>query len=161
MRIQQPITDNVTQRQNNTQAPQTTNNTNSTVNTGATTPTPQANFSRTQTTTAEVESFTRTTINTTTENHQEAEQARRVAPSRTYEMSTNETLDRVVEEANNRLTFADRRFEYSVHESTNTIVIRVFDTNTDEVVREFPPEARLDAATKIWDMLGIFVDNSV
>lgn len=63
-----------------------------------------------------------------------------------------------IERANRAISIANRRFEYSIHEKTKQIMIKVIDSDTDEVVREIPPEKILDIVAKMWEMAGIIVD---
>ena len=66
------------------------------------------------------------------------------------------TINDAVSSANRRM---DRtRCEYSYHKETNRVSIKVFDADTDEVIREIPPEKSLDMLQKMWEMAGILVD---
>ena len=60
--------------------------------------------------------------------------------------------------ANKAISMANRRLEYSIHEKTNEIIVKVINTETDEVIREIPPEKMLDMVACIWEMIGIIVD---
>lgn len=50
------------------------------------------------------------------------------------------------------------RFEFKVHERTGRIMVKLIDNDTDEVLKEIPPEKILDLVASIWDMVGILVD---
>lgn len=50
------------------------------------------------------------------------------------------------------------RCEYSYHEKTKRVSIKVFDEDTGEMIREIPPEKSLDMLQKMWEMAGILVD---
>lgn len=50
------------------------------------------------------------------------------------------------------------RCEFSYHEKTRRVSIKVIDKDTDEVIREIPPEKSLDMLEKMWEMAGILVD---
>ena len=50
------------------------------------------------------------------------------------------------------------RCEYSYHEKTKRVSIKVFDDETGEMIREIPPEKSLDMLQKMWEMAGILVD---
>ena len=47
---------------------------------------------------------------------------------------------------------------FKYHEETNRISITVKDSDTDEVIREIPPEKALDMLAKAWEMAGLLVD---
>ena len=63
-----------------------------------------------------------------------------------------------IEKANRAISGANRKFEFSIHEKTKEIMIKVIDSDTNEVVREIPPEKILDMVAKMWEMAGIIVD---
>lgn len=67
----------------------------------------------------------------------------------------------IIEKANDDFVIYDRRFEFSVHEKTKKISVKVLDTVTDEVIREIPPEKILDLVAGIWEMAGIIVDKKI
>lgn len=48
--------------------------------------------------------------------------------------------------------------DFSVHKTTKQIMVKVMDSETGEVIREFPPEKNLDLLAKLWEMAGILVD---
>ena len=66
-----------------------------------------------------------------------------------------------VKQANKVLEGTNRRFEYSVHEQTNTIMIKVINSDTDEIIREIPPERILNLIAKLWELAGLIVDEKV
>lgn len=47
---------------------------------------------------------------------------------------------------------------FKYHEDTNRISITVTDSDTDEVIREIPPEKALDMLAKAWELAGLMVD---
>lgn len=63
-----------------------------------------------------------------------------------------------IEKANRAISGANRRFEFSIHEKTKEIMVKVIDSDTNEVIREIPPEKILDMVAKMWEMSGIMVD---
>ena len=50
------------------------------------------------------------------------------------------------------------QLSFKYHEDTNRISITVTDSDTDEVIREIPPEQTLDMLAKAWEMAGLLVD---
>ncbi|MCD1260827.1 flagellar protein FlaG [Paenibacillus athensensis] len=48
--------------------------------------------------------------------------------------------------------------EFSIHQKTKLISVKVLDKDTGEVIREIPPEKSLDFVAKLWEMAGILVD---
>ncbi len=95
-------------------------------------------------------------------------QAEDVRPSETYKSLADKpkaelTLDErqwinLIERANKALSGGNRSFEFSIHEATKEIMIKVIDTDTNKVIREIPNEKILDMVAKMWELAGIFVD---
>lgn len=74
---------------------------------------------------------------------------------------TEDVLNKAVDKLNKGFVGFDRRFEVSVHEKTNTIMVKVIDVTNDQVIREFPPEKILDMVANMLEMAGIIVDTWV
>ena len=69
---------------------------------------------------------------------------------------TKKTIDAMMSEANQKLS--KTRCEYSYDEPTRRVSIKVYDKDTDKLIREVPPEKSLEALQKIWELAGIIVD---
>ncbi|MBE3598844.1 MAG: flagellar protein FlaG [Limnochordaceae bacterium] len=65
--------------------------------------------------------------------------------------ATTELLNRMLEEARRQLRF-------HVHEATGRIWVQVINPETQEVVKEIPPEKYLDMVARIWQLVGLLVD---
>ncbi len=50
---------------------------------------------------------------------------------------------------------------FSLHKETGRTMVRVFDKETDTLIREIPPEEFLDLAAKIHEMVGVLFDKRV
>ncbi len=68
------------------------------------------------------------------------------------------TIESVMYEANQKMRMTKTRCEYSYDEPTKRVSIKVFDENTDELIREVPPEKSLEMLQKMWELAGIIVD---
>lgn len=69
---------------------------------------------------------------------------------------TVNSIDSAFSSANNKL--AKTRCEYSYDENTRRVSIRVYDKDSDELIREVPPEKSLEMLQRIWELAGIMVD---
>lgn len=69
-----------------------------------------------------------------------------------------EALEKAVKDTNKLLFDKNDRFEFKVHEGTNRMMVKLIDNDTDEIIKEFPPEKILDLVASIWDLVGILVD---
>lgn len=67
-------------------------------------------------------------------------------------------LKKSIEKSNEKLENINRKVERHIHEKTNTLIFKIVDTETDEVIKEFPPEKIQDMIAKMWEMVGLFVD---
>lgn len=68
-------------------------------------------------------------------------------------------LDFAVESVNKALETEQRGLQFSVHEETSRIMVKVVDrNNNDEVIRELPPEKVLDMVAQLRKMIGVLID---
>lgn len=74
-----------------------------------------------------------------------------------YDLQRDE-LQRAIDETNHMIFNDDNRFEFKIHERTGRIMVKLINKETDEVVKEIPPEKILDLVASIWDLVGILVD---
>ena len=75
------------------------------------------------------------------------------------ELTLDESLwIKMIERANKAIVGTTCRFEYSIHEGTKEIMVKVINQETDEVIREIPPEKILNMVAKMWEIAGIIVD---
>ncbi len=63
-----------------------------------------------------------------------------------------------IERANKAISWANRHFKISIHEKTKEIMVKVLDSETNQVIREIPPEKILDLVANLWEMAGLIVD---
>ena len=63
-----------------------------------------------------------------------------------------------IENANKQLKFKRTKCELTYHEDINRVAIKVIDKETEEVIREIPPEETLELVKKLWEMAGIIID---
>ncbi|MGF9699797.1 flagellar protein FlaG [Paenibacillus sp. MABNR03] len=54
-----------------------------------------------------------------------------------------------------------KSLEFSVHEETHSIMIKVTNRETGELIREVPPEKLLDVAAKMMELAGLIVDKKI
>lgn len=78
------------------------------------------------------------------------------------EINTEEPMPDKVKDAvnkvNEKMIPSKTRCEFSYHEDTKRISIKVVDQNTEEVIKEIPPEETLDMLSKFWEFAGLLVD---
>lgn len=67
-------------------------------------------------------------------------------------------LIEAIEKTNKAIEGTFCSFRYSVHDVTKQIMVKVIDNETQEVIKEFPPEKILDMVAKMWEVAGIMID---
>jgi flagellar protein FlaG len=75
-----------------------------------------------------------------------------------HDIINDEMLDKAIEVANKTLAKHNNFIERSVHDVTKTVMYVMKDTETNEVIREFPPKKIQDMIAKMWEIAGLFVD---
>ena len=68
------------------------------------------------------------------------------------------TIESVVSEVNQKMRLTKTRCEYSYDEPTKRVSIKVYDKDSDTLIREVPPEKSLEMLQKMWEIAGIIVD---
>lgn len=63
-----------------------------------------------------------------------------------------------IEKASGKIEVESKGLQFSIHEKTNQIMIKVVDTNTKEVLKELPSEKILDMMAKLVELSGTFID---
>ncbi len=69
-----------------------------------------------------------------------------------------DVLEQSVNQANKTLKQYNRYIEREVHEVTHAIMYKLMDSDTKEVIAEFPPRKIQDMIAKMWELAGLFVD---
>lgn len=74
--------------------------------------------------------------------------------------ATENQIKQAIRDANNRMNAQDHRTrcEFSYHEETKRVSIKVMDEDTKEVIREIPPEETLEMIQKMWELAGLLID---
>ena len=67
-------------------------------------------------------------------------------------------IKNAVDHANQTMRHAKTKCEFSYHEETKRVSIKVIDEETEEVIREIPPEETLEMLSKMWELAGLMVD---
>ncbi len=74
------------------------------------------------------------------------------------EENASRRIKSAVEHANQTMRHAKTKCEFSYHEETKRVSIKVIDEETEEVIREIPPEETLEMISKMWELAGLMVD---
>jgi flagellar protein FlaG len=74
------------------------------------------------------------------------------------EINDIEKVQEATDKVNEIILHNDARHEFQVHEGTGRIMVKLVDKESGEVIKEIPSEKMLDVAAKIWDLVGLVVD---
>ncbi|MBE9916646.1 flagellar protein FlaG [Paenibacillus donghaensis] len=70
-------------------------------------------------------------------------------------------LIKAIDRAIKALEGPSTTFEVSVHKPTQSIMVKVLNKDTGELIREIPPEKTLDLVAKMMEFAGILIDERV
>lgn len=74
---------------------------------------------------------------------------------------TPKSIIKAIEEINKDLEPIGRKLEYSIHERTNRILVKVIDIQTEKVVKEIPDEKLMNMMADFCEASGILVDERI
>ena len=69
---------------------------------------------------------------------------------------SNEQIKKTVADMNKKLQ--NISCQYGIHEGTGRVTIKMVDSETKDVIKEFPAEETLELIAKAWELAGIMVD---
>jgi uncharacterized FlaG/YvyC family protein len=72
----------------------------------------------------------------------------------------DQMLDNAIAEANKAIPNNAFSLSYGVHEPTNRITVSIYSPDTGELIRELPPESRLDTYARISEFVGLLFDKN-
>ena len=74
------------------------------------------------------------------------------------EEAYRQRVEEAVRAFNDALAVFGRRFQFSLHEGTKRMMVKVVDAKTEEIIQEMPPEKILDMVEELWKLAGLLVD---
>lgn len=69
-----------------------------------------------------------------------------------------EQLIKAIEKANKALEGIATSFEFSIHEKTKQIMVKVIEKESGKLIREIPPEKILDMVASMCEKAGLLID---
>jgi flagellar protein FlaG len=70
----------------------------------------------------------------------------------------NKDLKKIIDELNNTMNSLNTSLKFSFDDKINTLTVKVVDTKTDEVIREFPPKEAIKLMEKMKEVVGLLFD---
>ena len=76
---------------------------------------------------------------------------------------TQEEMEKEIENLNkvSEMLNLNRQLQFSVHENTGRIVVKVLNSENNEVIRQIPEQKFLDVISKFREIMGLIVDDEV
>lgn len=74
---------------------------------------------------------------------------------------SKEKLEQAIEQANDTMRTYNRNLNFQLHKASGEWLVQVVNSETEEVIREIPPEWLLDIVAYFRDMVGVLVDELV
>ncbi|MGI6084067.1 MAG: flagellar protein FlaG [Acetivibrionales bacterium] len=76
----------------------------------------------------------------------------------TSEELSNAFVEKAINKANYTFEIQNRSLRFKIHERLNEVMVKVIDSETEEVIREIPPEKLLDMFANMLELAGLLVD---
>ena len=67
-------------------------------------------------------------------------------------------IQSAISKVNNELKFRGTKCEFTYFDDINRVAIKVLDKETNEVIREIPPEETIKLIQKLWEFAGLLFD---
>ena len=81
--------------------------------------------------------------------------------SQDKESLSREDMEKITDKLTKFMASLNTDIEFSLHEGTNRLIVKVVDKQTDEVLKEFPPHQLLDTLAAISKYVGGLLDKKV
>jgi len=72
-----------------------------------------------------------------------------------------EEVEKATDKLNRLMGIIDKRYEYSVHESSHRLSVRIIDQQSGEVIDEIPSKRALEILDAFTQMAGLFFDKKI
>src|SRR5690554_1826499 len=73
-------------------------------------------------------------------------------------------LEEKIGQLNRTMEIFNKRLRFEVHDETERIMVKILEKkadNTDEVIKEIPPERVLDMLARLEEMIGLLIDERI
>lgn len=72
-----------------------------------------------------------------------------------------EEVEKAAEKLNHLMGIINKRLEFSVHEESQRVMVKIIDQQTGDVLEEIPPKRVLDILSSISEATGLLIDKLV
>jgi len=78
--------------------------------------------------------------------------------SYTEEKVSDAFIQKAIDKVNHTFEIQNRSLRFEIHDRLNEVIVMVVDSETEEVIREIPPEKLLDMFANLLELAGLLVD---
>ena len=71
---------------------------------------------------------------------------------------SEKAIKSAIENANNTMRMSRTNCQFAYHEKSKRISIKIYDAESDEVIKEIPSEDALKMLEKLWELTGLMLD---
>ena len=96
-----------------------------------------------------------------TANNKQMQQSQGLPENKENIAVSMEQINRVIEKANKSLAQHSTKLEFSIHDQTKEIMVKVLDADTGDVIKEIPSEKSLDRLAMVLEDIGWLIDKKV
>ncbi len=114
----------------------------------------------TQTTSIPMNAFSGQKLEKPQENPRPVIDRKQEVPSAREEIP-REKVEKTVEKLNRLMGIIDKRYEFSIHDNTNVLTVRIVDQQNGEVLDEIPSKRALEILDSFSQIAGLFFDKQV
>lgn len=76
-------------------------------------------------------------------------------------LKNQEELKKVIEELQNKISYLNKYLKIEINNQIKEPVVKIIDINTNQVIRQIPPDYVINIIKNINKMLGVFVNEKI
>jgi flagellar protein FlaG len=114
----------------------------------------------TQTTIIPMDAFSGQKLERSQDNPRPVVDRKQEVPSAREEIP-REKVEKTVEKLNRLMGIIDKRYEFSIHDNSNILTVRIVDQQNGEVLDEIPSKRALEMLDSFSQIAGLFFDKRV
>lgn len=101
-------------------------------------------------------SLTANQVSTTTENNNQS--SNNSETDKKPFANPQKQIQSEISKANSQLKIRNTKCEFKYYDDINRVAIKVLDSETNEIIREIPPEDAIELIQKLWEFAGLLYD---
>ncbi len=74
---------------------------------------------------------------------------------------SDDEIEQIVNELNNFIQIFNTKIAFEIDKETRKTVLKIIDAQSDEIIRQIPPEELLEISRRISELLGLIINAKV